>query len=92
MDEQHITSTDNKDLVVKQENKHVEHDGDDGLPPSSTQKSTEFGDRQMKSDFDHLTVRQTISVYRRAIVICFLAAFTASTDGESYALAVLVIQ
>lgn len=41
-------------------------------------------DVQLKSEFDSLTVWQTVKVYRNALIVCGLAGFAAATDGEFF--------
>jgi hypothetical protein len=37
---------------------------------------------QMKSQFDRLSILEAISTFRKTALICLVAGFCASTDGE----------
>ena len=60
---------------------HVEsekHDHEDFVD----QKPTEFSENQLKSELDTLPLLKSVWTFRRAFLLCTLAGFTASTDGE----------
>lgn len=38
---------------------------------------------RLKSSFDQLSILKTLSLFRRSVVICTLAGFTAACDGGS---------
>ncbi len=44
-------------------------------------KATEFSDTQLKSNFDQLPILKAISTFKKTTFICFIAGFTAATDG-----------
>jgi hypothetical protein len=39
---------------------------------------------QMKSQFDRLSIPEAISTFRKTALICLVAGFCASTDGEAH--------
>lgn len=64
------TAYDTKDL--KEETLHLDY--------APTQQ-TPYADAQVKSALDNFTFLESISVFKRAGMVCFLAAFCAATDG-----------
>lgn len=40
-------------------------------------------DAQMKSEYDSLSTRQAISIFKKTVLICTVAGFCAATDGKS---------
>jgi hypothetical protein len=45
-------------------------------------KATEFSENQLKSELDTLPLMKAIWAFRRVFLLCTIAGFTASTDGE----------
>jgi len=45
-------------------------------------KATEFSENQLKSELDTLPFMKAIWTFRRVFLLCTIAGFTASTDGE----------
>jgi len=67
-----------KDLEISPDDKqnesnHLEHD----------LKATEYNENQLKSELDTLPLMKSIWAFRRVFLLCTIAGFTASTDGES---------
>jgi len=56
------------------EDAHHEHD----------LKATEFSENQLKSELDTLPLMKAIWAFRRVFLLCTIAGFTASTDGEFF--------
>jgi hypothetical protein len=72
---------DTKDMAIVPQ--HVESlpqdDHEDGLYQD---KPTEFKEHQLKSSLDRLPLLETLRVFKRAALICSIAAFSASMDGR----------
>lgn len=49
------------------------------------------GEVQLKSTLDRLSFWQAVSVYRKTVGICFIAAFCAATDGYQNQIASSII-
>jgi hypothetical protein len=56
----------------------------DDLPVNK--KTTEYGNAQLKSSLDRLSYFQAVVAFKKAALICLVAAFTAATDGGCYVL------
>jgi hypothetical protein len=69
---------DDKDLDIFVENPTHGRDGD----AYHDLKATEFSENQLKSELDTLPLMKSIWAFRRVFLLCTIAGFTASTDGQ----------
>jgi hypothetical protein len=66
--------------IFLEDQKHIAND--DGHHEQDL-KATEFSENQLKSELDTLPLMKAIWAFRRVFLLCTIAGFTASTDGES---------
>jgi hypothetical protein len=65
--------------IFLEDQKHIAND--DGHHEQDL-KATEFSENQLKSELDTLPLMKAIWAFRRVFLLCTIAGFTASTDGE----------
>ena len=56
---------------------------DDDKIPDEPVKHIEDDRVQLKSSYDRLSIWQSLKTFKRAVLICGLTGFSASTDGKS---------
>lgn len=59
---------------------HVELQGPDDLK-SNNKELAAAAQGQATTGYEHLTIWETIKTFKMATLVCFLAAFSAATDG-----------
>jgi len=66
--------------IYLEDQKHLAHED---THHEQDLKATEFSENQLKSELDTLPLMKAIWTFRRVFLLCTIAGFTASTDGES---------